>query len=121
MTEERLNVGNVFDIISEMIIKYEEYTNKKPYIILISKKCFDYIIKKFISMDNYFEDIDTTKEVKNIYGIPIEISNYINCEAICMNEENYKDYCRDKFNLEICLKHAQDLDYKRAEIRGEII
>lgn len=51
---------NVFDVLIDMITKYEEYTNKKPYIILISKKCFDYILKKIISMDNYFED--TTEE-----------------------------------------------------------
>ena len=109
-----MNKKSVLDVLNDMITKYEEYMNKKPYIVLVSKKCFNYLIELQMSMEYYF-DTERDEKLHTIYGVPVEISNYINCEAICMNEENYKDYCRDKFNLEICLKMAQDLDYWRGE------
>lgn len=91
---------NVFNIIHEMICRYKEFTNEEPYILLVSPKCYDYLIEyssdiKWLS--KFKKDIN---KIEYLCGIPVEISKYIIQEAICMNEKDYKKYCDYRFNKE---------------------
>lgn len=102
-----MNEESVFNIIHEMICSYKEFTHEEPYIILVSPKCYDYLIKIQISTKQ-LTDTKSIKKIKTVFGVPIEISNYINQEAICMNKNDYKEYCMDKFNLEILFDRLKD-------------
>ena len=91
---------NVFNIIYEMICSYKEYVFEEPYVILVSPKCYDYLI-------SYTNDIKWLSKFQNnkskinyLFGVPVEISTYINQEAICMNKEEYKKYCDYRFSKE---------------------
>lgn len=90
---------NVFNIIYEMICKYKEFY-EEPYIILVSPKCYDYLIKyandiKWLS--KFKKDIN---KIEYLFGIPVEISKYMIQEAICMDEKEYKKYCDYRFSIE---------------------
>lgn len=96
---------NPFNIIHNMIEKYEKYTNEKPYMILVSPKTYINIREELENSNawRYSTKLENDKEKINyIFDVPVEISHYIIQEAICMNERDYKKYCEYRFmkNLE---------------------
>lgn len=91
---------DIFNIIHEMICQYEKATDEKPYVMLIRPKTY---IELRNNLENtnawrYLAKIEYDKDKINyMFGIPVEISNYIIQDAICMNERDYKKYCEYRF------------------------
>lgn len=91
---------DIFNVIHYMIEDYERVTDEKPYVILIRPKIY---IELRNNLENtnvwrYLAKIEYDKDKINyIFGIPVEISNYIIQDAICMNERDYKNYCEYRF------------------------
>ena len=86
---------NTFNIIHNMIEKYEKLTEEKPFVILVSPKTYINIREELENTNawKYVKKLETEEsKINYIFGIPVEISNYIIQEAICMNEIDYKKY-----------------------------
>ena len=89
----------MFSRLYDMIIQYKKYNGEKPYVMLVTSKTYFNIRNEL--KDNafkYLTNLETDNDKINyIFGIPIEISNYILPEAICMNERDYRKYCEYKY------------------------
>ena len=90
----------IFNSMHLMLEGYEEKVGEKPYIMLINPKCYldlrTYLEKT--SDWRYLSKIENDNgKINYIFGIPVEISNYIIQEAICMNERDYHKYCEYKY------------------------
>ena len=105
---------DIFNIIHEMIIQYEKVTDEEPYIILVSPKTY-INLRDYLENTNawkYLAKIDDDKDKINyVFGVPIEISNYIIQEVICMNKKDYEKYCEYK-----CVKDLFKKDLFKEEI-----
>ena len=89
---------NVCNIIYNMIEKYEEATDEKPYVILIQPETCITLIKE--------HKTDFSK-LNYLFGVPIEISKYIIQPAIAMNETDYKKYCEYRFTQDYLGKYGR--------------
>lgn len=98
---------DVFNIIYNMIEKYEEATDEKPYVILIQPETCITLIKEQEKTNawRYLEKKHKTdfSKLNYLFGVPIEISKYIIQPAIAMNENYYKKYCEYRFTQD-CLE-----------------
>lgn len=90
---------NPIYIIRTMIEEYKKLVDENPYIILVSPKTYINIIKD-IENSNYKKYLAKLKDdklkINYIFGVPVEMSDYIIQEAICMNEKDYHKYCEDR-------------------------
>ena len=93
--------NDIFNIIYQMIVDYEKYYDKKPYVMLISPETY-IEIREYLQNTiawRYLAKIEDKDKIPCIFGIPFEISNIIIQKAICMNKRDYDIYCEKKFIL----------------------
>lgn len=77
------------ELLHNMIEEYIKFTGKEPYIILVTPRTY-------LNVRNESK----SDKITYIFGIPVEISNYILPEAVCMNKRDYRNYCINKHKLQ---------------------
>ena len=72
------------ETIQMMINKYEDKTFEKPGVLLIRPEVYNDITK-------YLEDTKSPIEkINTLFGVPVEVADYITYEVVCLSEESYK-------------------------------
>jgi hypothetical protein len=82
-----------FNFIYSVLEEYAKKNKENPYVIVVRPKIYENLRKELenvLSKLKNFED-DYSK-INYIFRVPIEVSNKINPDVICMNERDYKKY-----------------------------
>ena len=108
-----IRAENIVFYLHELIIQYEKITDEKPYIILITPKNYLELRKVLeeTNMKRYLAKLGTDKDKINyIFGIPVEISNHLIQEAICLNQKDYHKYCEERYAERIKAREKECID-----------
>lgn len=101
--------GDIFNTIYNIIEAYKEKTLEDPYVILIQPKVY-LKLREYLETSNHWRYLSKIKKdidkVSYIFGVPVEISNYIIQPAIAINKRCYNEYCYYKY-----MKEWENINY----------